>query len=161
VRRGSAPMIDLPRFVVVGARIKQATLAKCKSPACEENSDTGGASRVGQIEPDKEQGRQRSMTLTALPAPDIEIGLRHPVNFRMPRESTRKCDPFHNRPKNGLPHLGERLRHAAVSPATSHACGGRSPAVGFGSACCGSRRERMDPDLGRLRRTAAGPRWPR
>jgi hypothetical protein len=28
----------------------------------------------------KEQGRRRSITLTALPAPDIEIGLRHPVN---------------------------------------------------------------------------------
>ena len=53
----------------------------------------------GRIRPDKEQGRRRSITPTALPAPDIEIGLRHPVNYTMPRESTGKCDPFHNRPK--------------------------------------------------------------
>jgi hypothetical protein len=47
----------------------------------------------------KKQGRRRSMPPTALPAPDIEIGSRHPVNHRLPRESTGKCDPFHNRGK--------------------------------------------------------------
>ena len=47
----------------------------------------------------KKQGRRRSITLTALPAPDIEIGLRHPVNWTMPRDRTDICDPFHNRRK--------------------------------------------------------------
>jgi hypothetical protein len=31
-----------------------------------------------------------------LPAPDIEIGLRHPVNCTLPRESAGVCDPVHN-----------------------------------------------------------------
>jgi len=39
------------------------------------------------------------MTLTALPAPDIEIGSRHPVNLTLPREFTGACDPFHIRRK--------------------------------------------------------------
>ena len=47
----------------------------------------------------KEQGRRRSITLTALPAPDIEIGLRHPVNCTMPRVCTDICDPVHNQRK--------------------------------------------------------------
>lgn len=46
---------------------------------------------------EKKQGRRRSITPTALPAPDIEIGLRHPVNCMMPRNITGKCDPVHNR----------------------------------------------------------------
>src|SRR3981081_894942 len=44
----------------------------------------------------KEQGRRRSIPSTALPAPDIEIGLRHPVNCTMARESSDICDPIHN-----------------------------------------------------------------
>jgi hypothetical protein len=36
------------------------------------------------------------MTPTALPAPDIEIGLRHPVNCMLPRIMTGICDPVHN-----------------------------------------------------------------
>jgi hypothetical protein len=47
--------------------------------------------------PDKKQGRRRSITSTALPAPDIEIGLRHPVNCMMPRNATGICDPVHIR----------------------------------------------------------------
>jgi hypothetical protein len=35
-----------------------------------------------------------------LPAPDIEIGLRHPVNYTLPRYCAGNCDPFHNRQKN-------------------------------------------------------------
>jgi hypothetical protein len=34
-----------------------------------------------------------------LASPDIEIGLRHPVNYILRREHTSKCDPFHNRRK--------------------------------------------------------------
>jgi hypothetical protein len=37
------------------------------------------------LPPKKEQGRQRSIPQTALPAPDIEIGLRRPVDAIMPR----------------------------------------------------------------------------
>src|ERR1700732_1148383 len=47
----------------------------------------------------KEQGRRRSIPPTALPAPDIEIGLRHPVNYTLPREFMGMCDPVHNRHK--------------------------------------------------------------
>ena len=39
------------------------------------------------------------MPPTALPAPDIEIGLRHPVNYILARQFTDECDPFHNRRK--------------------------------------------------------------
>ena len=48
----------------------------------------------------KKQGRRRSITLTALPAPDIEIGLRHPVNYSLARNRADECDPFHSRYKN-------------------------------------------------------------
>jgi hypothetical protein len=43
----------------------------------------------------KEQGRERSMTQAALPAPDIEIGLRRPVNCILPGPSAGECDPLH------------------------------------------------------------------
>jgi hypothetical protein len=36
------------------------------------------------------------MTLTALPAPDIEIGLRRPVSCTLPLSYAHKCDPVHN-----------------------------------------------------------------
>src|SRR5258706_9735186 len=39
----------------------------------------GGWGGFGHAAGRKEQGRRRSITLTALPAPDIEIGLRRPV----------------------------------------------------------------------------------
>jgi hypothetical protein len=45
----------------------------------------------------KKQGRRRSIPPTTLPAPDIEIGSRHPVNYTLPRLRAGKCDPFHNR----------------------------------------------------------------
>src|SRR3954467_8486679 len=43
----------------------------------------------------KKQGRRRSIPSTTLPAPDIEIGSRHPVNFRMPGSLTGMCEPVH------------------------------------------------------------------
>src|SRR5438046_8209546 len=43
----------------------------------------------------KKQGRRRSIPSTTLPAPDIEIGSRHPVNFRMPGILTGMCEPVH------------------------------------------------------------------
>jgi hypothetical protein len=43
----------------------------------------------------EKQGRQRSMPLTTLPAPEIEIGSRLPVNYSMPRFCKEKCDPVH------------------------------------------------------------------
>jgi hypothetical protein len=45
----------------------------------------------------KKQGHRRSIPPTTLPAPDIEIGSRHPVNYTLPRLRSGKCDPFHNR----------------------------------------------------------------
>jgi len=47
----------------------------------------------------KKQGRRRSITPTTLPAPDIEIGLRHPVNYTLAQLRVRKCEPFHNQDK--------------------------------------------------------------
>jgi hypothetical protein len=45
----------------------------------------------------KKQGRRRSIPSTTLPAPDIEIGSRHPVDFRMPGILTGMCEPVHIR----------------------------------------------------------------
>ena len=70
--------------------------AERKSPACEDGSPASTGAGFGLV---KKQGRRRSMPPTALPAPDIEIGLRHPVNSLLPRERTGKCDPFHSRRK--------------------------------------------------------------
>jgi hypothetical protein len=50
----------------------------------------------------KKQGRRRSMPPTTLPAPDIEIGLRHPVNCILQRKNTDACDPFH-KPREKVP----------------------------------------------------------
>jgi hypothetical protein len=50
---------------------------------------------LGQSLPGKKQGRRRSMPPTTLPAPDIEIGLRHPVNCILQRKNTGACDPVH------------------------------------------------------------------
>src|SRR5882757_9072920 len=47
----------------------------------------------------KEQGRRRSIPLTALPAPDIKIGSRRPVVCIVPRDFAAICDPFHIRKK--------------------------------------------------------------
>ena len=45
----------------------------------------------------KKQGRRRSIPSTTLPAPDIEIGSRHPVNCSMQRIRTGICEPVHTR----------------------------------------------------------------
>jgi hypothetical protein len=76
--------------------------AERKSPACEDRVVTSADVWEQANCPQKEQGRRRSITLTALPAPDIEIGLRHPVNCTMPRNRTGICDPVHNRRKKVL-----------------------------------------------------------
>jgi hypothetical protein len=68
---------------------------------------------------DKKQGRRRSITPTALPAPDIEIGLRHPVNCMMPGNITGICDPVHNRREKVLTALWGGGR---PTPANWHAC---------------------------------------
>jgi hypothetical protein len=44
----------------------------------------------------KKQGRRRSITPSGLASPDIEIGSRRPVNYTLTRNSTVRCDPFHN-----------------------------------------------------------------
>ena len=54
----------------------------------------------------KEQGRRRSIPLTALPAPDIKIGSRRPVVCIVPRDFAAICDPFHIRKKSCGPPFG-------------------------------------------------------
>jgi hypothetical protein len=43
----------------------------------------------------KKQGRRRNIPSTTLPAPDIEIGSRHPVNYRMTGIPTVMCEAVH------------------------------------------------------------------
>jgi hypothetical protein len=60
-------------------RIQPTIRAERKSPAREDAAHFGGQYvDFSENQTQKEQGRRRSMTLTALPAPDIEIGLRRP-----------------------------------------------------------------------------------
>jgi hypothetical protein len=47
----------------------------------------------------KKQGRRRNIPSTTLPAPDIEIGSRHPVSRSMPRIVKGKCEPDHILPR--------------------------------------------------------------
>jgi hypothetical protein len=54
-----------------------------------------GAQRDGPKIGHKKQGRRRNIPSTTLPAPDIEIGSRHPVNFRMPGILAGMCEPVH------------------------------------------------------------------
>ncbi|WP_156434731.1 hypothetical protein [Bradyrhizobium lablabi] len=54
-----------------------------------------GRPSAQKLGPKKEQGRRRSIPSTTLPAPDIEIGSRHPVNFRMPGIHPVMCEPVH------------------------------------------------------------------
>jgi len=56
-----------------------------------------GVGRRPALRAQKEQGRRRSIPSTTLPAPDIEIGSRHPVNYRMPANLTGICEPVHTR----------------------------------------------------------------
>src|ERR1700675_152009 len=80
---GSALMLDSPGFVWL---IQQTNAAERKSPPCEDRKPCLNQRRYRGSEREKEQGRRRSIPPTALPAPDIKIGLRHPVNYRLPRE---------------------------------------------------------------------------
>src|ERR1700692_4962277 len=94
---GSAVMIDPP---ACGRRIQQIIRGEGKSRACEDSAQIrgrwGGGGTGG---PAKKQGRRRSITPTALPAPDIKIGSRRPVKYILPRFFTGKCDPVHKRRK--------------------------------------------------------------
>src|ERR1700722_18862513 len=104
VSMGSALMNG---FLVVGAHIREQIPAERKSPACEKSSGRDpqwgrrgfGQIRKAEAPAAKKQGRRRSITPTALPAPDIEIGLRRPVNCNMPRELTGRCDLLHKQNK--------------------------------------------------------------
>ncbi|MDE5452444.1 hypothetical protein GWE18_06065 [Bradyrhizobium sp. CSA112] len=58
----------------------------------------------------KEQGRRRSIPSTTLPAPDIEIGSRHPVNYRMPGILTGICEPVHKGGKKLRQRLPQRWK---------------------------------------------------
>src|ERR1700738_2479593 len=89
--------------------------AERKSSACEDRTMERSRGWCRGFGWHKKQGRRRSITLTALPAPDIEIGLRHPVNYSLARNRADECDPFHNRYKKiaaNSPTRGLR-RHSA------------------------------------------------
>jgi len=55
----------------------------------------GGGLMDGAAFQAKKQGRRRSIPSTTLPAPDIEIGSRHPVNYTMPGILAGMCEPVH------------------------------------------------------------------
>src|SRR3977135_2289528 len=79
----------------LGRRIQQTIAAKGKSPACEVLPDRVLEVGWGRSRGDKKQGRRRNIPSTTLPAPDIEIGSRHPVNCSMPRIRTGICEADH------------------------------------------------------------------
>src|ERR1700730_683483 len=100
---GSAVMIDPP---ACGRHIQQIIRGEGKSRACEDSTQIRGRWRgFGTGGPAKKQGRRRSITPTALPAPDIKIGSRRPVNRILTRFFTGKCDPVHKRRKKSCGQL--------------------------------------------------------
>src|SRR5580704_17500546 len=94
VRTGSALMMDFLRSNLGGAFSKRSQRNANHQPASIHPLDDGGRHGAGSDESGgaktghKEQGRRRSITLTALPAPDIGIGLRRPVSRTMTRIRT-------------------------------------------------------------------------
>ncbi|WP_161853838.1 hypothetical protein [Bradyrhizobium sp. CCBAU 051011] len=91
-----------------------------------------GHSATPKNEAQKKQGRRRSIPSTTLPAPDIEIGSRHPVNFRMPAIHPAMCEPVHKVEKscgNACRNLWKisRRKAGAISRPTSVMKIGRLP----------------------------------
>jgi hypothetical protein len=75
-----------------GRRIDRQVRRERKSPAC----DNGlSAAEKKSMQRGIKQGRRRSMPPTTLPAPEIEIGSRLPVNYILPRFGGGKCEPVH------------------------------------------------------------------
>ena len=72
-------------------RVRERSQARAPGQALREEC----ASR--RVEQAKEQGRRRNIPSTTLPAPDIEIGSRHPVNCTMRGNCTGMCEPVHTR----------------------------------------------------------------
>jgi hypothetical protein len=100
-------MLDFPQVDPGFAFSKQTVLKANHQPA-----RVGGQRLIAWIKPAREkQGRRRSIPPTTLPAPDIEIGLRHPVNYTMTDLGAGICDPVHNRHKKvaGGPEGGHKL----------------------------------------------------
>jgi hypothetical protein len=81
-------------LLFLGRRIQLANRRERKSPACEMLFGLGAQGNGPKIG-HKKQGRRRNIPSTTLPAPDIEIGSRHPVNFRMPGICAGMCEPVH------------------------------------------------------------------
>jgi hypothetical protein len=79
----------------LGMRIQQAIAAKHKSPACEDLRDALRLSaQCKKTRPPAEYD-----ACAALPCPDIEIGLRRPVNRRVHGRGAGRRDPLHIRHK--------------------------------------------------------------
>jgi hypothetical protein len=103
-------MVDFLKGSACGFAFSKQTPPKANHlPARIGLSGAGGAS----IRRGKKQGRRRSIPPTTLPAPDIEIGLRHPVNCTMAEPGADECDPVHNRNKivAAGPQAGHKLRY--------------------------------------------------
>jgi hypothetical protein len=79
--------------------------ARTQITCLRDTGQLGAHSATAQKSGIKKQGRRRNIPSTTLPAPDIEIGSRHPVNFRMPGIFTGMCEPVHKG--------GKKLRQGA------------------------------------------------
>jgi hypothetical protein len=115
---------------------------------------TGAACRKKSMQRDKKQGRRRSMPSTTLPAPEIKIGLRLPVNYTLPRILARKCEPVHILCRK-MPGVA-----LAVSPELWPVFDARSWSrePGCGPTCCARLAREPVRRPGRTRTTAADPR---
>jgi hypothetical protein len=99
VSRGSALMMDFPPVCWNVHSTKQLLRKANHQPARIRLISVADASGASGKSGTKKQGRRRSITPSGLASPDIEIGLRRPVNYSLTRNFTEKCDPFHNRHK--------------------------------------------------------------
>jgi hypothetical protein len=107
----------------------------------------------------KKQGRRRSIPSTTLPAPDIEIGSRHPVNRSLPPNRTGICEAVHSRRKNcdGPNRWVERHRRRPAVPTqltSKRAAFGRRPGESVHSGA--GRHDNADPARGWARGWACG-----
>ena len=147
-------------------RIQQAIPAKHKSPACENLRD---ARRSPSRPARKTRPPAEYDACAALPCPDIEIGLRRPVNYRVHGRGASQCDPFHNRhkkvaagslrrrgtaqcPASGLPRTGNGVSVAIGRVCDAWRC------ILIGSSCFVSSADWMLRETGRSRKTAEGCR---
>ena len=115
----------------LGLRGRAGSGSRENDPTAQVRGQPWGRAPIGEA---KKQGRRRSIPSTTLPAPDIEIGSRHPVNLSLPRNRAAMCEAVHNwRKKGNVPRAStDRTRHHPascyldqVSRSTCRVCGVR------------------------------------